>query len=297
MRADPNLYTSVNAAIQQSERQLQNAMNQLSSGKRVALPSDDPLAFAQSTTLIAQSAQVDRYTANANTVLSLAQQADSALSSVVTALTQAITLGTEGGNSTVSSSQRASLVQQVQGLLSGVISQANLTSNGHALFAGTAGTSTPFVSDPSSPNGYLYQGNSASNRTDVGQALQVDVNVPGNTVFTNSSGSVLGSLQQVITALQSGVPSDLSSATSAVTAAITQLGQVRAIYGTTINQLNAQNNVLSQDTVSLTAQQNALTGVDFAKAATDLTQAQTTNSAVLAMAAKILPQSLLTYLH
>ncbi len=297
MRVAPNLYTSVNAAIQQSEQQLQTAMNQLSSGKRVALPSDDPLAFAQDTQSLAASAQVDRYTQNADSVLSLSQQADSALSSVVTSLTQAISLGTEGGSPTLTSSQKASLAQQVQGLLSDVVSQANLGSNGNSLFAGTAGTLTPFVADATSPNGYAYQGNSGSNQTAVGENLQVTVNVPGDTIFTNAGGNVLGSLQQMVTALGSGTTADLSTATAGITAAIAHVGQVRAIYGSTVNQLMAQNNILSQETVSLTSQQSALTGIDTATAATNLSQAQTTNSAVLAMAAKILPQSLLTYLH
>ncbi len=297
MRVDPNLYANVNAAIQQSEQSLQTAMNQLSSGKRVSLPSDDPLAFSQNLQSLATSASVDTYTQNADSVLSMAQQADSALSSVVTSLTQAISLGTEGGSSTLTTSQRAGLAEQVQGLVSDIASQANLSVGGTALFAGTSGSETPFVADATSANGYTYQGNEGTNSTAIGEDLQVNVNVPGDAIFMNSDGSVFGSLQQMITALQSGSASDLSSATAAISTAISHIGQVRAVYGGVVNQLNAQNNVLSQETLSLTAQQTALTGIDTATAATNLSQAQTTNSAVLAMAAKILPESLLSYLH
>ena len=297
MRVDPDLYTGINAAIQQSDQQLQTAMNQLSSGKSVSVPSDNPLAFAQDVESLASSALVDTYTQNADSVLSQAQMADSALSSVVTSLTQAISLGTEGGDSTTTSTQRAGLAEQVQGLLADVVSQANLTSNGVALFAGTASTTTPFVADASSPDGYSYQGTSDSNEAQVGQGLSVTVTVPGNSVFMNPDGNVLGSLQQMVSALQSGSSTDLANANAAVTAAIAQVGQVRAVYGSTEDQLNAQNNFLSQETISLTSQQTSLVDVDTATAATNLTQAQTANSAVLAAAAKILPQSLLQYLQ
>ena len=296
MRVDPNLYTSINAAIQQSNQTLQTALNQLSSGKSVSLPSDNPVAFAQNVQSLAASADVDQYTQNADSVLTQAQNADAALSSVVNSLTQAVTLGTEGANGTVTSSQREAIAQQVQGLLSSVVSQANLTSNGVALFAGTASTTTPFEADASSPDGYIYQGNNGANQTAVGQGMQVTANVPGDTIFTNANGNVLGSLQQMISALQTGSTTDIATATSAVSAAVSQVGQVRVVYGDTVDQLNAQNSYLSQETISLSSQQSALTDIDTATAATNLTQAQTENSAVLAAAAKILPVSLLDYL-
>ncbi len=297
MRVDPNLYTGVNASIQQNEASLQTAVNQLSSGKRVATPSDDPLAFANDLRSVASSATVDTYTKNAQSVMAQAQIADSALSSVVTSLTQAISLGTEGGNGTLTSTQRSSLAQQVQGLLGQVVSQANTTSNGQALFAGTAGTATAFVADPTSANGYTYQGNSDSNQAQVGQSFSVAVNISGDQIFTNSSGNVLGALQSMVTALGSGSSADIASATSAVSSAIAHVDGIRAMYGNTVNQLTTENDYLSQETVSLTSQQDSLVDIDTATAATNLTQAQTAQSAVLAMAAKILPTSLLNYLQ
>ncbi len=297
MRVDPNLYTGVNASIQQSEASLQTAVNQLSSGKRVATPSDDPLAFANDLRSVASSVTVDTYTKNTQSVMAQAQIADSALSSVVTSLTQAISLGTEGGNGTLTSTQRASLAQQVQGLLAQVASQANTTSNGRAIFAGTAGTATAFVADPASANGYTYQGNSDSNQAQVGQSFSVAVNIPGDQIFTSSSGNVLGALQSMVTALGSGTTADIASATSAVSSAIAHVDGIRAMYGNTVNQLTTENDYLSQETVSLTSQQDSLVDIDTATAATNLTQAQTAQSAVLAMAAKILPTSLLNYLQ
>src|ERR1700712_1818387 len=98
MRVDPNLYTGVDASIQQSEQSLQTAMNELSSGKRVTAPCDDPLAFATDVQSVAASATVDTFTKNTSAVMSQAQTADSALSSVVTFMTQAVSLGTQGGN-------------------------------------------------------------------------------------------------------------------------------------------------------------------------------------------------------
>lgn len=297
MRVNPDLYTSVNMSLQQSEQSLQTAMNQLSSGKRVSLPSDDPLAFAQNVESLASSANIDTYTKNADAVTAQAQLADSALSSVVTSLTKALSLGTEGGDGTLTAQQRSALANQVQGLVSQIAAQANVTSNGVALFAGTSGVTTPFSVDPGVGSGYSYAGNSDSNQTAVGDNFSVPTSMSGDQIFLSSDGSVFGSLQQMITALQSGSDADLSTATTAVSAAISHIGRVRVFYGNTVSQLAAQNDYLSQETISLSSQQTSLVGIDTATAATNLTQAQTAQSAVLAMAAKILPTSLLNYLQ
>src|ERR1700761_2072482 len=103
--------------IQQSEQSVNTALQQLSTGKRVLQISDDPSASANMVRSLASSANVDRYTSNTTNVLARLQTADSALSSVVTSLNQAITLGTEGANGTVNSTNRQQIATQVQGVL------------------------------------------------------------------------------------------------------------------------------------------------------------------------------------
>ena len=88
MRFVPSISASVIADIQTSDLSVQTALQQLSSGQRVAVPSDDPAASATLVQLQAQSANIDQYTANAESALSQAQSADSIVSSVVSSLNQ-----------------------------------------------------------------------------------------------------------------------------------------------------------------------------------------------------------------
>ncbi len=297
MRVDSNQSAALLADMQSSQDALSTAVSQLASGKRVAAPSDDPTAFGEDVRSLAASADVDSYTSNADAVVSRAQMADSALSSVVTSLTQAVSLGTEGAGGSLTTANRSAMVTQVQGLLANVLTQANLTYQGSSLFSGTAAPSTAtFTADSSSAAGYTYNGNSGVNQTVIGAGLSVSTNIPGNQVFLNSNGSVLGSLNSLATALGSGNTADITTATSAVSAAIAQVGQQRVLYANVVNQAQNQESYLSQETLSLTSQQSALTGIDLSTAATNLTQAQTAQSAILAVAAKVLPVSLLDYL-
>jgi flagellar hook-associated protein 3 FlgL len=130
----------------------------------------------------------------------------------------------------------------------------------------------------------------------VGDHLSVDVNVPGSQIFSDPTNNVLGSLSSLVAALKSGTSSDIATATSAVDSALSFVGQQQTVYGNAETQLNSQNTFLQQDTVTLSTQENNLIGVNMATAATQLSHAEVDNSAALAAAAKVLPNSLLNYL-
>ncbi len=294
MRVSSNLEPNILAGIEQSQAALQTALQQVSTGQRVYLPSDDPTASALLVGNVEQSNKDDQYTKNASAALGQAQTADSVLTSVNALLTQAVTLGTEGANGTNTTSNRQAIAAQIQGILASVVSAANTTYQGVAIFAGTAQTSTAFVA--SSTGGYTYQGDGGVNQVQVGDQLQLQVNVSGDQLFTNSAGDVLGSLDQLAAALQSGTAAEIGTATASVNTALNYLAAQHSVYGNSISQINAQESFLGQDKITLSSEANSLVGIDTATAAENLAQAEAHNSAVLAAAAKVLPTTLLDYL-
>jgi flagellin-like hook-associated protein FlgL len=144
-------------------------------------------------------------------------------------------------------------------------------------------------------NSYAYVGNSNVNKVQIGDSMNVATNLPGNQLFLQGP-NVIGSLNNLITALQSGTSAQIGTAANGITTALNYVNQQRVPLDNTISQLNSQDSYLSQETVTLTSQQTSLVGINMADAATNLTQAETQNDAVLAAAAKVLPNSLLNYL-
>jgi flagellar hook-associated protein 3 FlgL len=296
MRVNSNMVPDILADIQSSQSALNTALQEVSTGKSVSQPSDNPVASAEMVQNSIETANVDQYTQNVTSLLSNVQSASSALSSVVSSLTQAVSIGTEGANGTNSSTDLQSLASQVQGILSDVISDANTSVNGSYLFSGTATGTAPYTADSSSSTGYTYNGTNDANSVAIGDDLSVQVSLPGSQIFSDSSNSVIGALSSLVSALQSGNSSSISTATSAVTSAISLVGQQQDFYSNAQSQLSAQETTLQQDTVTLSSQATNLVGVNEAVAATDLEQAETDNSATLAAAAKVLPDTLLNYL-
>src|SRR5271168_853613 len=169
MRVNPNFTPDILNDLYQSQAQEQTLIQELSTGRRVNSPSDDPAAAAADVQNQAAQSQDDQYVQNTNNLDGMFQTADSALSSVVTALNQAISLGTQGANGTLTAAQQQSLAQQVQAIQSQVVQLANTSYEGSYLFGGTATQTAPFAMDSTELSGVSYSGNNSVNNVEIAQ--------------------------------------------------------------------------------------------------------------------------------
>ena len=296
MRVNPNMQTDMLSYLQASQNQEQTAIEQLATGLRVNLPSDDPAAAAANLVNNASISADDQYVQNIDSVQQTMTNADSTLSSVITELTQAISLGVEGSTGTQSTSDSQAIAQQVSGIKDQIFALANTTFQGVYLFGGTATSSAPFVEDPSSSTGVQYAGNDQTNQIQIGEGQQVATSVSGDQLFGSGATGVFGSLQTLITALQSGASSDVGTATVQLRTAFDQVNTSRVFYGNALSGLTEQENYLGQEKVNLQTNENQLVGADPTTAASVMSQASVAQQATLEAIAKAQSLSLLNYL-
>jgi flagellar hook-associated protein 3 len=201
------------------------------------------------------------------------------------AITSAVSAGTLSAGTNATINAAGQLAISTNNSANGIV----VSSNDAALGAMSAASGTAVA------NSYAYVGNSDVNSVQVGDAMNVTTNVPGNQLFT-AGPNVLKSLSDLINALQSQGTTQIGNAATAITTALTYVSQQRVPLDNSLSQVNSQETYLGQEKVTLTTQQNSLVGISLAEAATNLSQAELSNSATLAAAAKALPQTLLDYL-
>ncbi|MGB6498664.1 MAG: flagellar hook-associated protein FlgL [Candidatus Acidiferrum sp.] len=294
IRLNPNPLPDLLASIQQSEQNMNNATLQLSSGQAVNELSDDPAAAASVVLNHNQSSQDDQYLQNINTIQPRLQVADSSLNDVVTALTRALSLGTEGATGTLNDGDRQAIAVEVQGIQSQLVGLANTTYQGAYLFSGTAVGTQPFTADPTT-GAVTYNGNTGVSSVQISTGNSIQTNLPGSQLFQNSSGSVFGALQDLNTALQNNT--NIGTSVTEVQSALTAVSTQRVFYGNALNQITTSEDYLNQDKLDLSTQENSLIGADLATASSNFSQAQTANQATLNAASRILSlPNLLDYL-
>ncbi len=297
MRISPQLSQILLRALDQTSQKEQTALTQLTTGRRVNLPSDDPAAAALEVSIASESGNVDQFLRSISSISSELQTADSSLSSVVTSLQRAIALGVEGANGTLSLQDRQSLATEVKEISSQVLNLANLAYNGKYLFAGTANSQPPYVQD--NAGNISYVGNSGVNYVEVGSGQSIAANEPGNNLFSAPGADVFQALSDLATRLGDGVSSttDIGNAVNEVRAAYDHLNSARTIYGSTVDELANSADFLSNEKVQLSAQQNDTVGVDVETAATNLANAEVARNAALQAASATSGASLLDYLY
>lgn len=294
MRVNPNPLPDLLAAIGQTQQQINTDLQQIASGESINVPSDNPAGAAQLVQNADQTAQADQFERSISSVQGNLQNADSTLNSVVTALQRAISLGVEGANGTLNSSDRAAIAVEVQGIQTQLISLANLSYQGTYVFAGTASNTAPYVVDPTSPSGVTYVGNSEVNQITVGNHFTVQTNLPGSSLFSSPGADVFQAVQDLITGLQSGTGID--AAVGEVNAAYSYINQQRVFYGNAVNQLDSQQTFLSSETTQLSQQQNGIGGADLAKVISGLQTEETARQATLEAVAQTQQNNLFTYI-
>ncbi len=124
--------------LQRAEGKLFAIQQQVSTGVKVRLPSDDPSAFNQITLSQTSLAATAQYLRNINLSTSRLNLTDQLLSSTTSSLTQAQQLAVQFRSDTNTAAGRAAGAQQAQQIFGQLLQIANSEYNGGALFTGTS---------------------------------------------------------------------------------------------------------------------------------------------------------------
>ncbi|MFS2224015.1 flagellar hook-associated protein FlgL [Pantoea sp. B65] len=118
---------------------------QLSTGKRVINPSDDPIAASQAVVLSQSQSQSGQFALARTFATSSISLEESTLSSVTSGIQDAQTVIVYAGNGTLSDDDRESLATQLEGIRDQLLNLANTTDgNGRYIFAGYKSDTPPF---------------------------------------------------------------------------------------------------------------------------------------------------------
>jgi flagellar hook-associated protein 3 FlgL len=284
MRVDPFYITNLVSSLDQTQATEQQLTSELSSGVSITSLSQNPVGAGENALLLNQIQQDDSFTQSSSLVTGQLQVADSALSSVVTELTSAISLATSGNNGTMNASNVKSIANQISGILDEVTSLANTSYQGQYIFAGGQTTTAPFAtSTATSPAVTTYNGDAGVNYLETPSGQKIQLNVPGSQIFLGSgSNSVFGALNSLIADFSSGTVNSVQAAsdTAALNTALNYVSQQRVTIDNSMTQLTAASGAVTNVQTQLRAAQTNLMQADIPTVSTQLSLAETQQTAL-----------------
>ena len=263
---------------------------QVTSGKKVQKPSDDPAAASDIIRLSGEQSEADQFGRNLSTAKSRLSAADVVLDGVETIVERARELGlTSLGNLTNTSAIRA----EIEGLRDQLVTAANATHQGRYIFGGSVTTSKPFVKEDDGT--VTYEGNENAVTLQVGRDITLQAQMPGEEVF-GASGELFKTMSDLLSALSGGNHDDVAAQVKKLEQFSETVSTARSRVGGYINVADSLSSQLSATGLSRSKELNDVQSADMAQAITQLTLSQTNLQATLAVGAKIAKMSLLDYL-
>jgi flagellar hook-associated protein 3 FlgL len=284
--------------LQQIENRLSTAEQQLSSGLRVSVASDDPAEISSILQLRAQIAGVQQTQENLSNVTPQVESGENAIQQAIQVLDTATSLATEAAGSTSDAGQRLDEVPQVQGILQQLVSLSQTAVNGQYIFSGdlsgqpqyTLAAGGNFVQQMTWPGPPIQIEDANGLKISIGMTAQqiFDDQTDGDSAFAAVTG--------LLNALNSNDGNGVQTALTELQAASAHLNDASSFYGAAQNNITAAGNSASQTLIELQQQLSNEQDADVVEASLNLTSATTAEQAAMSAQAMLKPQSLFTYL-
>ncbi len=254
-------------AISTAESQLMQTELQLSTGKRINSPSDNPIGAANVASLDTTVSQLTQFQSNQTEAQLQLNQADSTMSSMVGLVQDAQQRLIQAGDASYSDSQRAALAQGLQGDLNQMVGLAN-TSDGQGgyLFSGSQESAPPFSQ---TGNTVTYSGDATLQSIQVSQNRLLQVKFSGDDIFQKmrpGNGSFVTAAAAgntgsgVIDAGSVTNPSALTGDNYTISFAVSGSGTTYQVQDTTKNQNVTSGSYTSPTTIAFDGLKVTLSG-------------------------------------
>ncbi|MCU7855702.1 MAG: flagellar hook-associated protein FlgL [Candidatus Thiodiazotropha sp. (ex Lucinoma borealis)] len=230
------------------ERQsdLSRAQMQISTGKRILTPKDDPPGAAYALDLRTSITQVEQYQNNADRARARLELQEATLRGVDDLMPRILELTIQGQNDTYTPGARQAIAEELRQLNDELMALANTRdSDGEYIFAGYDADSIPF-SNPAD-GVFAYAGDMGTRALQISATRQVQDRENGYDVFMNvgttagTKRNIFETVHAIIAGLEADAPND--ALIDDLNLAQEHIGATRARGGARLNTIDEQHNV------------------------------------------------------
>lgn len=287
-------YDRSSAAMNALQDRADTLSTQIATGKRLAAPSDDSVAYQRLAGLARGTADATAYDKNLTLATSILQQTDTTLGQIATQLQHASELAIQAGSDTLTPDNRAAIGVALAGIVDTITGLANAKdARGQPLLGGADGGAAVTRNADGS---YAYAATAPSG-VPIADGQSVQAGDTAARVFTVGGKDTLAILAALAKGLQDGTVTNASGAIDDLAAATDQVTAVQASIGARaarVDMIFAQAKDIATDRE---ATRSGLEDTDVTQAITQLQKTMTVLQATQASFAKLSALSLFSYLR
>ena len=282
-----SISSSTLRGLQANLARMQDLQAQLSSGKRIAVASDDPSGTASAMTFRSQQAADEQYLRNIGQVSARLGVTDNTLTQLSDRLRGVRDLLVQAGNAGLGADSRAALAAQASALKSEIVDLYNTTYLDRPIFGGTV----PGLQAVDASTG-AYVGNDQTVLTRISRDATVRIDVKGTDVAADTTPALL---DRIIADL--GTTAPIPSADFAdIDATLSKVWQALGDVGARAARVDSTRTNVDAHRLDLVARISENEDVDLPETIMNLQSQQVAYQSALGASAKILQTSLVDFL-
>jgi flagellar hook-associated protein 3 FlgL len=285
---------------------LAKTQEQLSTGKQITKPSDEPDKASLVTRLESEIARQKSYQGNIKSMETRLLGEETALKNTSEVMFRMKELAVQAANDTLSAADRKTISLELNELRNQILSLANSQdSNGNYFFAGSRVSQVPF--GPDAKGVIVYKGDQTRMVVAVGDNRRMNLNIPGSDAFGNvvrsdGKGGRVGvgffqALGDLIEAVKGSNRIGIQQGIAEIDHLQQGISDAEAQVGTDLNVVDSQNNVLDEITLRLKTTMSDIQDLDYTEAITKMNKDQLALEAAQSSFAKISKLSLFNYIN
>lgn len=290
--------------------QMSKYQNQLSSGKEISKPSDDPFAVTRSMSLHTSINQNEQYLRNIEDSIGWVDMTDSALGSMGDVMNRLRELVIKAANGSLADSDRNAIKDEVEQLIGQVEQIANTNYDGRYIFGGQDTTEPPFeIIDGTNVLNYKpddddadYNSSKKMLKREISQNVTMEINVPGDWITEGKNNDLTEDLptilNNIMTALEEGDTEKLGGELlGQLDDHIENILSIRSEAGAKYNRLEAAKFKNEGETLNMTDLLSKTEDIDIAEKSMQYMMMENVYIASLNTGARIMQPSLLDFLR
>lgn len=288
-------------------KMMEKYQNQLSSGKEISRPSDDPLLVSKIMDLNNNILQNEQFNKNISDTIGWVQTQDGALNNVNSTLNRIRELVIYGANGSLADTDRLAVNDEVKMKIQELMDTLNTNFDGRFIFAGQKTLSKPFSVDGDTlkynDGGTPGDGSDKNISREISKGVSVELVTDGSKILT-TTGTSAGNedLGELLNKISDALNNNISDALSGdllgdLDKHIDNILQVRSKVGAIHNRLEAAESRNESENLNLNTLLSQREDIDVAEKYMEYSVMKTVYQASLATGAQILQPSLLDYLR
>jgi flagellar hook-associated protein 3 FlgL len=285
---------------------LAKTQEQLSTGKQINKPSDQPDKASLITRLESELARQASYQGNLKAVNTRLQAQETALKNTSDVMFRFKELAVQASNDTLNPADRQTIALEMRQLREQILSLANTQdSNGNYLFAGSRVGQAPFGQD--AKGAVVYQGDQSRMVVSVGDNRRMNLNIPGSDAFVrlvrvDPKGNKVGigffqALADMVDSVKNSDRPNIQRGIGEIDRMQQGISDANAQVGTDMNVVDSQNSVLDEITLRLKTTKSDVEDLDYTEAITKMNKDQLALEAAQSSFAKIAKLTLFNYMN